>query len=427
LLGGQVQDMWEAIMVNPNMSSPSNSMRLLWVATNEPQKVEHLSTNIQPGASFIRHKSISAEKLLKTTKVFHIFRTKVVIAILCFEKFRSKRKMKVGELRKKLSKMKKDEVIKIASEFYKLIPKSKKEDYALDSYVNKSGKKKKPSKTKNEISLEELELNVNTFIEDARNQYYFAPNTIIPKKERSKWRFKVKRWYKALTDRSRKDKDLKKQAKLLSDLYELLCESCAYIYFSGEDSFRSIGVEQPTFYFSVIHLLQESKGKAEALQPAIELIVNNQLNRYTLYSDLMVGLISTLDIPDLKYKGIEISEGLIQLNNSRRKPQKNKRVTFSSEDYRTDRKTNNLTELALRLYAGLYEVDEGINFFYKHYREEDEDVKLYVLVRILFQLRAQDNIVKEIEKAMNKGVKVRSRLVDLLDETKKDGVLPEYM
>lgn len=333
--------------------------------------------------------------------------------------------MKVGELRKKLSKMKKDEVIKIASEFYKLVPKSKKEDYALDAYVDNSGKKKKPSKTKNEISLEELELDVNTFIEDARNQYYFAPNTIIPKKERSKWRFMVKRWYNALTDRSRKGKDLKKQAKLLCDLYELLCESCRYIYFSGEDSFKSVGVEQPTFYLSVIHLLQESKGKAEALQPAIELIVNNDLNRYTLYSDLMVGLISTLDIPDLKYKGIEISERLIQLNLS--KPQKKNSRFVVSNELSTERKINNLTELAVRLYADLYEVDEGIDFFYKHYRENDEDVKLYVLVRILFQLRDQENIVKEIEKAIKKGVEVRSRLVDLLEKTKKDGVLPEYM
>jgi hypothetical protein len=332
--------------------------------------------------------------------------------------------MKVGELRKKLSKIKKDEVIKIASEFYKLIPKSKKEDYALDAYVENFGKKKKPSKSENEISLKELELDVKTFIEDARNQYYLAPNTIIPKKERSKWRFMVKRWYKALTDRNRKDKDLEKQAELLCDLYELLCESCGYIYFPGEDSFRSIGVEQPTFYLSVIHMLQETKGKADALQPAIELIVNNELNRYTLYSELMVGLISTLDIPDLKYKGIEISERLIQVNLS--KPKKKSSMIFVSNELSPTRKINNLTELALRLYADLYEVDEGIDFYYKHYREEDE-VKLYILIEILFELRDKENVVKELEKAIKTGVKLRSRLVDLLNKTKSDGMLPEYM
>jgi hypothetical protein len=78
------------------------------------------------------------------------------------------------------------------------------------------------------------------------------------------------------------------------------------------------------------------------------------------------------------------------------------------------------------LYADLYEVDEGIDFYYKHYREEDE-VKLYILIEILFELRDKENVVKELEKAIKTGVKLRSRLVDLLNKTKSDGMLPEYM
>lgn len=336
-----------------------------------------------------------------------------------------KGQMKVSELREKLSKLKKDEVVKIASEFYKLVPKSKKEDYDLDSYVHNSGKKKKPSKPKEEISLQELETDVNTFIENASNQYYLIPNRVIPKKERSKWRFKVKRWYKELTNKKRNDENLELQSKLLCDLYELICESCGYQYFSAYDPFQSIGIEQSTFYLSVIHMLQESKGKADALKPSIELIINNHLNRYTLYSELMADLIGTLDNVDLKYKGIKISENLINLIGNA--PSKKGKYSFSSEEFRKKREKNNLAELGLRLYADLYETEEGINFYHKHYDEDDEEVKLYVLIRILFELRDKENIEKEMEKAINRGIELRSKLVDLLNEIKRNDKLPRYM
>lgn len=333
--------------------------------------------------------------------------------------------MKVSELREKLSKLKKDEVVKIASEFYKLIPKSKKEDYDVDSYIDNSGKKKKSSKPEKEIRLQQLEIEVNTFIENARNQYYLIPNRVIPKKERSKWRFKVKRWYKELTNKKRNDENLELQSKLLCNLYELICESCGYEYFSAYDPFQSIGIEQSTFYLSVIHMLQESEGKTDTLKPSIELIINNYLNRYTLYSELMVDLIGTLDNVDLKYKGVKISEDLINLIDNA--PSKKEKYYFSSEEFRKKRKKNNLAELGLRLYADLHETEEGISFYHKYYDESNEEIKLYVLIRILFGLRDKENIEKEIEEAINRGIKLRSKLVDLLNEIKRNDKLPRYM
>ena len=86
-----------------------------------------------------------------------------------------------------------------------------------------------------------------------------------------------------------------------------------------------------------------------------------------------------------------------------------------------------MAELGLRLYADLYETEEGINFYRKYYDEDDEEVKLYVLIRILFELRDKENIEKEIEKAINGGIELRSKLVDLLNEIKRNDKLPRYM
>ena len=51
--------------------------------------------------------------------------------------------MKVAELREKLSQLKKEDIIKLSVEFYKLIPKAKKEDYDLDAFINIPNKKKR--------------------------------------------------------------------------------------------------------------------------------------------------------------------------------------------------------------------------------------------------------------------------------------------
>jgi len=172
-------------------------------------------------------------------------------------------------------------------------------------------------------------------------------------------------------------------------------------------------------------MFQESKGKADALKPSIELIVNNYLNRYTLHSDLMRELIGTLDNVDLKYKGIIISEELINAVIIKPQPKKN-RYNSSSTNYNKIRKKNNLAELGLRFYADLHEVEKGIRFYYNYYQENDEEIKLYVLIRILFELRDKENIKKELQMAIDKGIELRNNLKNLLIEIKTNAQLPDY-
>ncbi len=340
-----------------------------------------------------------------------------------------KKTMKVGELREKLAKLEKKEIIQIASEFYKLIPKAKKEDYDLDSYINNPSSKTKKNTTRATLTLEDLDEAVTSFIESARALYYLMPNRVVPKKERSTWRFKVKKWHKELTNTKRKDKDLAKQSKLLTNLYELLCEACTSQYFTAYDPFQSVGVEQTVFYHNVIALLHEEKGKLETVRKSIELIMNNSLNRYTLYSSLMEVLIATYESSDLKYKAIEISEKMIHEIDFKPKEKKKKNAywPFNRETYYKREKNNNLAELGLRLYISLYEVQEGIDFYYKYYRYERDEVKLYILIVVLFQKKEKAFILAELEKAQKQGIKLRDNLVKLLNEIKKNDALPRFL
>lgn len=335
--------------------------------------------------------------------------------------------MKVPELREKLSKLKKEEVVKLAVEFYKRVPKAKKEDYALDNLINNPNEKK-AKVVKSKVSLFELEFEVSTFIEYAEEQYYFAPNQYVSKRERPKWRFKVKRFYKDLTNRNLQEGDLEIQSELLSKLYELMCKACGYTLFNTDNPFRSVGVTQTEFYKSVLTLMEEAEGKSALVEKGIDLIVQNYLDRETVYSGLMRQLVEALNIPDLKYDAIEKAKELTIKNGFSPSGKKSKgKSRYATTDYQQQRRHNNYTELVFRLYASLHEYEEGIKHYKKHHYQSDAEVKLYILISLLFNHKKPELICREIETGIKQGIKPRENLIKMLDYIKEKDALPKFM
>jgi hypothetical protein len=335
--------------------------------------------------------------------------------------------MKVAELRAKLAKMKKEEITKLAVEFYKLVPKAKKEDYGLDNLINNPNEKKQTANAKSQLGLADMEAEIKQFLEHARAQYYLAPNRIVPKKERSKWRFKVKRWYKELTNRKREDFNLAKQSELLLELYELISEACGYEYFSAYDPFQSIGITQSEFFRATISLMQEAEGKNETLKKGINLIMDNYLSRESLYSFMMREFIATLSVPALREKGIEIVKSLIIQNGFTPPKDKKNRWFSSNSEFLKEEKHNNLTEFGFRLYVSLHETEEGIKFYQANHYSLREEVKLYILVSLLFEERKKKEIKTVIEQGIKNGIEPRDKLLIMLKGINENDQLPQYM
>ena len=336
--------------------------------------------------------------------------------------------MKVNELREKMAKLSKDDVSKLAVEFYKLIPKSKKEDYDIDGMISNPGKKKEATKKTEELSILDMNNDIKDFIDNARGSCYISPNRIVPKKERATWRFKVKKWYKELIKTNRADANLELQARILKDLYELLCESCHYQYFSAYDTFESIGVDQAEFFVSVIDMHHKASGKLNSLEMSIRLVVDNSLNRYTLFSELMEIVIAKHNLPDLKYKAIDICKALLQEHELKTRTQDKKKSGFSSfAEYYAKEKHNNMVEFVLRFHLNLFESKEGMNYFNSFYKEKSPEIKLYVLVKVLFEYKLSDEIRDEIESKIKSGVNPRNGLMELLSILESGNPLPEYI
>lgn len=332
--------------------------------------------------------------------------------------------MKISEVRNVIDKYSQDQLRVIVTQLYKVIPKSIKEENDIDSVLkDPDASVPKRPKTKQEgPDIDGLSYEINSFIEDAYNQYYFAPNRFVSKRERPKWRFIVKRLYKDLlfvTDET----DVPEAAELLEKLYKLLCYSCNIIIFNAYDSFQSVGIEQREFFRKVLALKYQCEDKNTFIKNALLSMANNPLNRYTLHEDIMEVILEFIKTPDLREMTIAKCSELIEII---------KREPLSKKDghrsvYEKEEKLNNLTAMGFLCFARLYEYENAISYFKANYCKDDKEVALYILLRLLFGLKQKDYFLKEYEQALKNGIVPRDALKKVYRLTKETGELPENL
>lgn len=333
--------------------------------------------------------------------------------------------MKVGELRDKLEKYSKKELIKIAAEFYKQLPKAKKE--ALKDVIENPSAKPAPV-LKSGLSLTDIKTEAETFILNAKAGNYIKPNQIVPKAERSKWRFLVKRLYKELSKLHRPDKDLPLQAQLLTGMYHILSKAETWSYFNTHEPFNSIGITKAQFLESILFLIELSEGKVAVVEQGINLMYDCNFESYYTYEEIAEVFEQFLTVPDLKYQAIDKTTQLLKHNDFQPiEPDKKAYYYQSAEENRQERINNNLAILGFAMYLSLFEYDEALEFFAQHYYVDDnEEAKLYVLVRLLFKAGLKDQIKQQIIQAQKQGIKPRRQLIALLKVIENDDELPVY-
>lgn len=338
--------------------------------------------------------------------------------------------MLISEVKELLKKYKEEELRLLISEMYKSMPKKLREEKNIDALLQdvhahlRLGKVQKIKN--NQIQIKDLNLEINQFIDYAYKQYYFAPNSYVHKKERPKWRFKVKAYIKNLQGISVEGEEGKESTNLLEKLYNMLCYACGYYIFSTDDPFRSVGIEQTVLLDVIIIRKFGNEINKESIKSAVTLVINSRVDRETLHSSLIKVLIKNLKSPDSKKIAIEQCMFLKEeLNIS--KPRSSKKLWLSdSSDFMKREKINNLVEMVFRLNVALCEYDEAIKYFKYNSVELDSEVSLYVLLSLLLEYELKEYWLKEYDEALKKGVKPREALQKTYKYIKENDNLPEH-
>ena len=290
--------------------------------------------------------------------------------------------MRIQELRNKLSNANREDVEKIAAELYKLLPKAKKEedaDQMIETVLAHEDNKPKMIKDA-PVDIGALKYEIDAFLSNVDKNYYFAPNRIVPKSKKSKWRFEVKGYVKQLDRVPLDGDDSAVAAGLIRELYLRLCRGCGYYIFSSEDPFRALGITQPDFYERVVNRSFALGINDARLKNALMDATTVFLDRETLHENMETVLIEKLPTSDSKYKAIKIAMEIIEnMEDSLKSLGK-----YSDRRYTLESNIESLCDTILGIAINLGEPNDAIKYYWLHDKSQDKEMTLYKLLQAIW-------------------------------------------
>lgn len=324
--------------------------------------------------------------------------------------------MKIQELRKLLSASDKERLEKAFAECYKQLRKGQKEEIDPVIVDILEGRAIDKKKTESTVSFEELEQQIEGFIENAYAQNYFAPNRVIAKSQRPKWRFMVKNYIKELEKVPFESEYYPRAVKLLSDIYHLICAACNYYLFSTEDPFRSIGWEQSNLFELLVKktfaLGYTRVNIAQLLLDA----TGGGLSRESLHIEQELVLLGGLKTSDVKLMAIEEAKKLIEGKTEKLM----EKGMHSNQKYYLEEAVNELCGMVLLISIRLGESEEGINYYFKYTRMLNREITLYCALDMINIIENDDLWIKVYEYGVKKRIKPRDCLKDRYEILKKE-------
>lgn len=321
--------------------------------------------------------------------------------------------MKVQELRNLAGASDREHLEKALVECYKQLRKAQKEEFDLVLAGILEGKEAE-KKVESAVNFEELEKQITVFLGNAYAQNYFAPNRIIPKSQRPKWRFIVKNFIRELEKITPENENYTKTVKCLTDLYCMLCDACNYYLFSTDDPFRSVGWEQPELFALVV---KKTFATGYARKDISHLLLNattGGVSRECLSVQQEVVLLGALKTSDVKYMAIEEAKKLIEEREKKLAGLKK----YDDKQYGLRFAINKLCEMIWLIYIELAEPETGIKYFFQHIKERDKETALYRALDMV-EWVGDDKLWVEVYKyELANKITPRDRLKDMYQEKK---------
>lgn len=328
--------------------------------------------------------------------------------------------MKVKELRDTL----KDKDVKLVNEafveVYKMLSKDKKEeaDVMLENILSGNGKVKKQKKDAGNEDLSTLLDEAEIFLENANQGYYFAPNRIVPKSERPKWRFKVKKYLKTFLAVSINDPAYPKVLQKIIQLYKLLTEACGVYLFNSDDPFASVGyISQVDLYECIVERIIPLGLDDKAIELMIQLACNVYLDPMTLHMELHDRLLANLELEEQRKDVIRIAKNMRENASDKLKKYKSKYerpyelVSIMSE-------YNNL----IFIFSTAFGIDKKeVDDYLKYDQEREQEISMYKMLDYIDIFGSDEDWVDVYEyMAVAKKVTPRKKLQEKYKELKKE-------
>ncbi len=280
--------------------------------------------------------------------------------------------MKIQEFRELIKNADRSLLEKAFAECYKQFSKSKKEEIDLLVQNILSGADSVKEK-KSAVNFEELEKQIQWFAANAYEQNYVVPNRIIPKNQRSKWRFQVMNFIKQLQKIPPDSEYSQRAADCLEKIYKVLAEGCNVYLFSSDDPFSSVQWKQDELFHLLVTMAFRTGYSREKIRRLLPLTSSGGLSRWNLYICNQAAFLSELKTSDLKYMAIEETKKII----AETKTQITGKGSYRSGDFERTEKINHLCDMILLISISLGEAEQEIRYYFSNSMESDREIILY--------------------------------------------------
>jgi hypothetical protein len=335
--------------------------------------------------------------------------------------------MLIGEVRDVLKKYKEEDLRLIIAEMYKAMPKKLKEEKNVDEMLKDIQGFTKQSKAEKKVERPEmgvLKPEILRFIQYAYNQFYFAPNSFVHKKDRPKWRFLVKDYIAALQSFPFDGEDGAEATELMEKLFQMLSYGSGYYIFNTDNPFRSIGISQHNLLDTILARKFHKGFSTENIRSAIIFVTDSQLDSGMFDSAIMERLRDKFVTADSKLMAIE-QGNLLRMELSLRFSKQAKNASPSSmEQYRKNEAISILVDMIFWLNIELGEYDDAIRYYKTNNSEGNQELALNTLLSRLYRCGLKDRWIREYEDAVRKKVKPREPLQRMYAFIKEHDELP---
>ncbi len=140
--------------------------------------------------------------------------------------------------------------------------------------------------------------------------------------------------------------------------------------------------------------------------------MKHDLNRYTLYDDLLEAIVAFLDTSDLKEIAIATCDEMWNRTSTDEASSRSASKSYEdrSIEYERCEFLQNLARLGFHCHMALCEYEEAVEYFRKHYVREEPEIALYVLLNLIDRYEQRDLWAKTYEQAVRSKISPRSEL-----------------
>ena len=325
--------------------------------------------------------------------------------------------MKIQEFRDIIKKCNREDVEKIASEMYKLLPKNKKEeaDPLIEDIISgRTSHKKKKANVK--LDFDSLKEEINVFLENVDNDLYFKPNRIVPKNKRSKWRFEVKNFIKLINEIPADGENGEESTRLLRELYKRLAHGCGFYIFPSDDPFQSIGIRQPDFYEMLVKRTFATGFTDEKIKNMLEDATLVFIDRNSLHSELEAIYADLLATSEVKYRALSIIKEYVEQFETELNQDKN---NLSHNNYRIKSFIEELCETMLIISILLNKPEDAVRYYWEHVHDLKKEITLYKILDTIREFGDEKLWIKVYEDGIKNNIQPRDSLSKHYQKLKK--------